>query len=137
MYPLFQELSFATRRMISALNTLLKPYGITYSQWVFIVYLSHHEKTSLVPIARYYLIEKPAITMIKNMFLQRHWIQEETGRDRREKIVSLTAEGKKYFHEINELIRIKETEFFGSLAPSERTVLLNLLFRLNEKEESR
>jgi len=58
MNPLFQELSYAARRMIKAENELLKNFGITYSQWAFIVYLHHHTATPLVATARYYMIKK-------------------------------------------------------------------------------
>lgn len=134
MYPLFQELSFATRRMISATNTVLRPYGITYSQWVFIVYLSHHRQTSLAPIASYYQIERPAVTAIKNMFLQRRWIQEKTGQDRRERIISLTKQGTDTFAEINVKIRAMEHQFLALLTTKEQTDLQKLLYTLNQKE---
>lgn len=133
MHPLFQELSYATRRMITADNALLKNFGITYSQWVFIVYLHNNKKSSLAPIARYYQIQKPAVTVTKNIFLKKGWIREEAGKDQREKIISLTPEGESHFEEINTRVRAMEKQFFSALDESEQRHLQEMLYRINAK----
>lgn len=133
MNPLFQELSQATRRMIRSVNNIVKEYGITYAQWTFLVYLHHHQPSTLVAIANYYLIKKPAITTMKNKFLVRGWIHEEIGRDQREKLISLTAEGLRIFLEINLKVRAAERNFFRTIDVSERKQLQHLLSTLNKE----
>lgn len=133
MKPLFQELSYATRRMIKAENLVLKDFGITYSQWVFLVYLHKHADTPLVAVARYYMIKKPAITAIKKGFLEKGWIMEKAGQDQREKLVSLTAEGEKYFMKINKKIRSMERDFICSLSATEQQQLKEMLHRINQE----
>lgn len=137
MYPLFQELSYATRRMISADSLVLKEFGITYSQWTFIVYLDHHQPSSLAPIARYYLIKKPAITVIKKKFLDLGWIQEQVGTDQRERLVSLTQKGQRNFKIINQRIRQLEQHFFKRLTESEKKQLQEMLFRINREDANK
>jgi MarR family transcriptional regulator, transcriptional regulator for hemolysin len=136
MNPLFQELSYATRRMIKAENEILKKFGITYSQWAFIVYLHHHTSTPLVAVARYYMIKKPAITAMKNKFMEKGWICEEPGRDQREKRISLTVKGQQHFTLINLHIRKLEVDFFQILDAEEQHQLQKMLSRINEGEPS-
>lgn len=133
MDPVFQELSYTTRRMIKAENATLKEFGITYSQWVFMVYLHKHKATPLVAIARHYMIKKPVVTAIKKSLLEKSWIKEETGRDQREKLISLSSEGEQHFTRINKKIRTMEKNFIQPLNAKEQSALQEMLYRLNRK----
>ncbi|MBC3537407.1 MarR family winged helix-turn-helix transcriptional regulator [Megasphaera hominis] len=131
MNPPFQELSYATRRMIVADKEALKEFGFTYSQWTFMVYVAHNQPTTLVAIARYYMINNSAITTIKKKFLDKGYIEEVTGTDQREKKVSLTPSGEREYYRINQKIREMEKKFFHALSTKELAQLQEMLYRIN------
>lgn len=130
----FQEISRTTRSSVSQINQQLKPFGITYSQWVFIVYLSKWSPSPLAPIARYYRIEKPAITQIKKHFFDLGWIEEIPSADRRERPVQLTKIGLTQFKKINSAVRALEALFLSDLTEKEQSELVRILTKLNTKE---
>ena len=133
MNPPFQELSYATRRMIVADTEALKEFGLTYSQWTFMVYVAHNQPTTLVAIARYYMIKKPAITAIKKKFLDKGYITEVVGTDQREKRVSFTPAGQYVYDRINHKIRAMEKRFFHALSKKELDQLQEMLYRINKE----
>jgi len=57
---------------------------------------------------------------MKNKFLEKGWICEETGRDQREKRISLTVKGQQHFTVINLQIRKLEIDFFQMLDAEEQ-----------------
>ncbi len=103
----FQHFLSLYRPLIAALNELLYPYELSYSLWQVIFYTKLHGASTLVEIASHYNVEKPTITRRVQRLEELKMIEQIPGKDKREKVIQLTALGKEIYvkcrQEITEL----------------------------------
>lgn len=97
MEGFFQRFLSLYRPLIATLNELLSPHGLSYSLWQVIFYVKHHGASTLVEISSFYNVEKPTITRRVQRLEELKMIEQIPGRDKREKVMMLTALGEEVY----------------------------------------
>ncbi|MCA9724287.1 MAG: MarR family transcriptional regulator, partial [Kurthia sp.] len=85
---------------------------------------------SLTSIWKYLNVEAPTITRTVARLEQLGLLQRKKGDDLREKIVSLTEEGKKKFEEVKVTVSAYEDQFAKGLTEEEQEQLKGLLRKM-------
>jgi len=128
------------RPLISKLNELLDEYDLSYSLWQVINYLKNNGPSSLVDISTYHNIEKPSITRRVQRLEERRLIEVLPARDRREKIIKLTASGEELYQKCRKKITRLEYEVMEGIPEKEQLLAFEILPKIrdniiNEKEK--
>ena len=130
MNLLFHELLQKTREFTNGMNGVLKQHGIYSSQWTVLFIVEQRGEMSLTSIWKYLNVEAPTITRTVARFEQLGLLQRKKGDDLREKIVSLTEEGKKKFEEVKVTVSAYEDQFAKGLTEEEQEQLKGLLRKM-------
>ncbi|MCM3086863.1 DNA-binding transcriptional regulator, MarR family [Bhargavaea ginsengi] len=127
MEGIFRHYLAIYRPLITRLNQLLEPYGLTYSLWQVIFYIEREGPSTLVEISSYYGVEKPSITRRVHRLEERELIEQIPGKDRRVKVIRLTGRGVAVYRECREKISLLEGEIMKGMAREEQELLHRLL----------
>lgn len=130
MNLLFHELLQKTREFTNGMNGVLKHHGIYNSQWTVLFIVEQRGEMSLTSIWKYLNVEAPTITRTVARLEQLGLLQRKKGDDLREKIVSLTEEGKKKFEEVKVTVSAYEDQFAKGLTEEEQEQLKGLLRKM-------
>lgn len=130
MNLLFHELLQKTREFTNGMNSVLKQHGIYSSQWTVLFIVEQRGEMSLTSIWKYLNVEAPTITRTVARLEQLGLLQRKKGDDLREKIVSLTEEGKKKFEEVKVTVSAYEDQFAKGLTEEEQEQLKGLLRKM-------
>lgn len=97
----FAEYRLMYRPFINQINVKLEQHGLFSSQWGLLRLLIDKGPLSFGEIANNLFIEKPSATKLIQKLMELEFIEVSMGKDKREKIVHLTAYGKKLVDEIH------------------------------------
>ncbi len=93
------------RPFTNQLNVQLEKYQLYSSQWAVLRLLIDKGPHSLVEIANFMFIEKPSVTRLVQKLGELGYVETVAGKDKREKLVQLTAHGETIVQEIQEHLK--------------------------------
>ncbi len=93
------------RPFTNQLNVQLEKYQLYSSQWAVLRLLIDKGPHSLVEIANFMFIEKPSVTRLVQKLVELGYVETVAGKDKREKLVQLTAHGETIVQEIQEHLK--------------------------------
>lgn len=96
----FNQYRLMYRPFINQVNVQLEKYQLYSSQWAVLRLLNDKGRHSFVEIANYMSIEKPSVTRFVHKLVDLGYVETVAGRDKREKLVQLTAYGEELVLEI-------------------------------------
>ncbi|MEI4771275.1 MarR family transcriptional regulator [Psychrobacillus sp. FJAT-51614] len=126
IHELFQKSRFLTNEI----NYTLKKHNLYASQWSVLYCIKKHGEMSLTQIWKYLNVEAPTITRTVYRLVELGWIDIHPGKDRREKIVKLSAKALEDFPEIQASMVEFEERVVTNLTPQEQSLLHQLLQKI-------
>lgn len=130
MNPIFHALFQKSRYLTNCLNEVLKQHQLYSSQWTILYCLHKNGPMTLTQIWKYLNVEAPSITRAITRLETLGWIERLDGEDKREKIVTLTAQANDRLPAITETILAFEEEMVGSLTAEEQQQFMILLEKM-------
>ncbi|WP_213421489.1 MarR family winged helix-turn-helix transcriptional regulator [Bhargavaea massiliensis] len=127
MEGIFRQYLAVYRPLITRLNQLLEPHGLSYSLWQVIFYIEREGPSTLVEISNYYGVEKPSITRRVHRLEEQDLVEQIPGQDRRVKVIRLTEAGDSVYRECREKISGLEREVMEGIGKGEQELLHRLL----------
>lgn len=130
MNPIFHALFQKSRYLTNCLNEVLKQHQLYSSQWTILYCLHKNGTMTLTQIWKYLNVEAPSITRAITRLEALGWVQRLDGVDKREKIVTLTAQAVERLPAITATILAFEEEMVGSLTAEEQQQFIKLLEKM-------
>ena len=130
MNPIFHALFQKSRYLTNCLNEVLKQHHLYSSQWIILYCLHRNGPMTLTQIWKYLNVEAPSITRAITRLETLGWVERLDGEDKREKIVTLTAQANERLPAITETILAFEEEMVGSLTAEEQQQFMILLEKM-------
>ncbi|TQR20124.1 MarR family winged helix-turn-helix transcriptional regulator [Psychrobacillus vulpis] len=130
MNPLFHELFQTARLLTNEVNLNLKKHDLYASQWTVIFCIYKHKQMSLTQIWKYLNVEAPTITRTVYRLVELGWVEIRPGKDRREKLVSLSEQALQNFPEVEETVLEFEERMVANLTKEEQALLISLLEKI-------
>ncbi|OXS76313.1 MarR family transcriptional regulator [Lysinibacillus sp. KCTC 33748] len=96
----FNQYRLMYRPFINLINVQLGKYQLYSSQWALLRLLMDKGPHTFVDIANFMFIEKPSVTRLVQKLVELGYVETVAGRDKREKLVQLTADGEEIVQEI-------------------------------------
>ncbi|MFF2177765.1 MarR family winged helix-turn-helix transcriptional regulator [Lysinibacillus sp. NPDC058147] len=96
----FNQYRLMYRPFINLVNMQLEKYQLYSSQWALLRLLMDKGPHTFVDIANFMYIEKPSVTRLVQKLVELGYVETVAGRDKREKLVQLTANGEEVVQEI-------------------------------------
>ncbi|MFJ6208483.1 MarR family winged helix-turn-helix transcriptional regulator [Lysinibacillus sp. NPDC092081] len=96
----FNQYRLMYRPFINLVNMQLEKYQLFSSQWALLRLLMDKGPHTFVDIANFMFIEKPSVTRLVQKLVELGYVETVAGRDKREKLVQLTANGEEIVQEI-------------------------------------
>lgn len=88
------------RPFINQVNVQLERYQLYSSQWAVLRLLMDKGPHTFIDIANFMSIEKPSVTRLVQKLVELGYVETVAGRDKREKLVQLSAHGEELVYEI-------------------------------------
>ncbi|CAM3146440.1 MarR family transcriptional regulator [Filibacter tadaridae] len=133
MNPLFHELFQKTRFLNRELNHALKNHDLFAAQWTVLFCIQQQDEMTLTQIWKYLNVEAPTVTRTVNRLEELGWLKTREGKDRREKVVSLSRMAKAELPKVKESVIQFENRFLESLTAEEQSLLMSLLKKTNKE----
>ncbi|KZE37301.1 MarR family transcriptional regulator [Bhargavaea cecembensis] len=127
MEGIFRQYLAVYRPLITRLNQLLEPHGLSYSLWQVIFYIEREGPSTLVEISNYYEVEKPSITRRVHRLEEQGVVEQIPGNDRRVKVIRLTESGETVYRDCREKISRLERKLLEGVGYEEQVLLNRLL----------
>ncbi|WP_163538925.1 MarR family transcriptional regulator [Gracilibacillus sp. YIM 98692] len=118
------------RLFMNELNLTLKPFDLYSSQWSILYTLYQKGDMTQTEIWRYLKVEAPTVTRTLARMETSGWVQRTIGKDKRERLVTLTDNARQYYPEIIQAVKQSEQRFLGKLTEEEQRQLQQLLEKL-------
>jgi DNA-binding MarR family transcriptional regulator len=132
MQGFFQRYLLLYRPLISRLNELLSEYELSYSLWQVILFVNNNGPSTLVEISNHFNVEKPTITRTVQRLEEKQIIKVIQGKDRREKIISLTELGEELYQSCRQKITKMEFEVMKGIPEAEQHAAFDILPKIRE-----
>jgi DNA-binding MarR family transcriptional regulator len=132
MQGFFQRYLYLYRPLISRLNELLSEYELSYSLWQVIFFVKNNGTSTLVEISIHFNVEKPTITRTVQRLEEKGLIKVIQGKDRREKIITLTEFGEELYQICRQKITKLENEVMCGIPTEEQTAVFEILPKIRE-----
>lgn len=132
MQGFFQRYLQLYRPLISKLNEELSEQDLTYSLWQIIFYLENNGPSMLVDISNHYNVEKPTITRSVHRLQEKMIVEVIPSKDRREKIIQLTAKGQDIYHACRLKITELEYKVMEGIPKEDQIVAFHILPKIHE-----
>ncbi len=123
----FQRYLSLYRPLITTLNELMSSQQLSYSLWQVIFYIKNNGASTLVDISNYYHVEKPTITRRVQRLEELQIVEHIPGKDRREKVIQLTASGEEIYKEMRKKITDLEHQVMEGITHDEQLVVYETL----------
>ncbi|RDI42244.1 MarR family winged helix-turn-helix transcriptional regulator [Falsibacillus pallidus] len=134
-HAFFHQLHQLTRYLSKALNDKLAVHGIYSSQWTILYRLKQIDRCTQAELAHYLGVEAPTITRTLARLESFGWIERSPGKDKREKVVSLTDKALQAFPEWVQSVREFEAEMLKDVSEDQQKSTLEtvhiIMNRLN------
>lgn len=131
MNPVIHEIFQKTRLLSKELNHALKEHDLFASQWTVLYCVYQHGEMTLTDIWKYLNVEAPTITRTVRRLEELGWLKTYAGKDRREKMVRLSAEAETRLPDIKDSIERFEKKAMDHLNANEQLLLMELLKKLS------
>ncbi|TKX28108.1 hypothetical protein CQA38_09100 [Campylobacter sp. MIT 12-5580] len=131
----FQKIALMHRKIVYNVNKILKPFGLSLSDWRVFLYLSHTKSTALVPICEFYDLDKAMLTRSVSKLHKLGFIEFLEAEDKREKIITLSASGKAIYYDINFCIREYEAKILADINAKDKEFFIQIIDKINQKLE--
>lgn len=132
MEGFFQRYLCLYRKLITELNALMGPYELSYSLWLVLYYIKNNGPSTLVEISNYYEVEKPTITRRVQRLEELQMVEQIPGKDKREKVMGLTALGEEVYQECRGKITDLEYSIMEGISENEQMTTFKTLPKLKE-----
>ena len=126
-YDVFIKINELNRLYLGKLQACLSPYGLTPANWALLDYLKKSGPSKSSQIANDWSIERPSIAPNVKQLLAKGLIQTAAGRDKREKILSLSQEGLDQYNAMTAAIDPLRRSIIHELTDSQYENLMNSL----------
>jgi MarR family transcriptional regulator for hemolysin len=132
MQGFFQRYLLLYRPLISRLNELLSEYELSYSLWQVIFFVKNNGPSTLVEISIHFNVEKPTITRTVQRLEEKLIINVKQGKDRREKIITLSEFGEDLYQNCRQKITKLEYEVMRGIPRDEQKAVFEILPKIRE-----
>lgn len=120
------------RPFISRLNIHLAKYQLHSSQWSALVLIKNEGPLTIVEIANRQNVEKPTISRTVQRLVDLGYVESTPGKDKREKLIQITASGEDVCTEIRETVDQFEKDALLGISEEEQQEVIRILTTVNE-----
>jgi len=99
---LFSIIYRFNKQYVLRLQEMCSVYGITAVQWLVLHHVNENEGCTSIDIVKEWSVEKPTISNLVRKLNEQGFLQFTIGQDKRQKYLSLTAEGQALCSRITE-----------------------------------
>jgi MarR family transcriptional regulator, transcriptional regulator for hemolysin len=132
---LFHLLYQKTRHITKEVNEYLQKHELFSAQWTILYCLKTQGPMTQSEIWRYLNVEAPTVTRTLVKLEKGGWVKRTSGKDKRERIVSLTEKAKECLPLVEQDIKAFEKEMSSNLTDEEQDQLFFLLNKLGRKSK--
>ncbi|ULG74360.1 MarR family winged helix-turn-helix transcriptional regulator [Macrococcus brunensis] len=112
----FFDLILDVRRLyVEDMNKVLTKHQLSSAQWLVFKEIAKQQPTTLVEVARSRRIEKPTATKVIHRLIELNLIETSEGKDKREKILTLTTAGSEHYATMLHEVIQKQTEILADV----------------------
>ncbi|UOQ49176.1 MarR family transcriptional regulator [Gracilibacillus caseinilyticus] len=97
---LFSTIYRLNKWYVIRLQELCSTHDITPVQWLVLHHIDENDNCTSMDIVKEWSVEKPTVSSLVRKLSEQHLIQFTSGKDKRQKYLSLTTEGKTRYEEI-------------------------------------
>ncbi|MBU0438165.1 MarR family transcriptional regulator [Staphylococcus succinus] len=138
----FNHLTAVYRPYIKLLQPIFDEFEVYPAQWLVLKDLAYNGPTTLVQISKRRAIEKPTTRKILKILSEKSLLTIEQGIDKREKILTLSEDGKILFDNITQRIEtlqddiVKHTNLSSSQLDEAITTIQSIHEQISKMEEA-
>jgi len=123
----FHQFTLLYRPFENKLNILLSQHQIQRAQWTILYYLSLNGSITLVELSNYLSVEKPTVTRTINRLEELGYVEQIPSKDKREKRIQLTKQGKEVYTHVRITIDQFEKDILKGVSEQEQLNAIHLM----------
>ncbi|MGM0972356.1 MAG: MarR family winged helix-turn-helix transcriptional regulator [Bacillota bacterium] len=129
---LFHSINQFTRHFSKVLNESLVPLGLYAAQWTIIYRLKTGGPSTQKEISSYLGVEAPTMTRTLARLEKSGWITRTAGKDKREKLISLTDAAILEYDNWLAAVRSSESNVLQNITEEEISTMIRLMAKMRE-----
>ncbi|PAE24705.1 MarR family transcriptional regulator [Bacillus sp. 7894-2] len=128
----FHSINQFTRHFSKVLNESLVPLGLYAAQWTIIYRLKTGGPNTQKEISSYLGVEAPTMTRTLARLEKSGWITRTAGKDKREKLISLTDAAILEYDNWLTAVRSSESNVLQNITEEEISTMIRLMAKMRE-----
>ncbi|WP_394582815.1 MarR family transcriptional regulator [Cytobacillus firmus] len=128
----FHSINQFTRHFSKVLNESLVPLGLYAAQWTIIYRLKTGGPSTQKEISSYLGVEAPTMTRTLARLEKSGWITRTSGKDKREKLISLTGAAIQEYDNWLAAVRSSESNVLQNITEEEISTMIRLMAKMRE-----
>jgi MarR family transcriptional regulator, transcriptional regulator for hemolysin len=128
----FHSINQFTRHFSKVLNESLVPLGIYAAQWTIIYRLKTGGASTQKEVSSYLGVEAPTMTRTLARLEKSGWITRTAGKDKREKLISLTDAAIREYDNWLAAVRSSENNILQNITEEEISMMIRLMAKMRE-----
>ena len=128
----FHSINQFTRHFSKVLNESLVPLGLYAAQWTIIYRLKTGGPSTQKEISSYLGVEAPTMTRTLARLEKSGWITRTSGKDKREKLISLTDAAILEYDNWLAAVRSSESNVLQNITEEEISTMIRLMAKMRE-----
>ncbi|URM32353.1 MarR family transcriptional regulator [Cytobacillus firmus] len=128
----FHSINQFTRHFSKVLNESLVPLGLYAAQWTIIYRLKTGGPSTQKEISSYLGVEAPTMTRTLARLEKSGWITRTAGKDKREKLISLTDAATQEYDNWLSAVRSSESNVLQNITEEEISTMIRLMAKMRE-----
>ncbi|KAF0821668.1 MarR family transcriptional regulator [Cytobacillus firmus] len=128
----FHSINQFTRHFSKVLNESLVPLGLYAAQWTIIYRLKTGGPSTQKEISTYLGVEAPTMTRTLARLEKSGWIARTAGKDKREKLISLTDAAILEYDNWLAAVRSSESNVLQNITEEEISTMITLMAKMRE-----
>ncbi|WP_163140159.1 MarR family transcriptional regulator [Bacillus sp. 22-7] len=128
----FHSINQFTRHFSKVLNESLVPLGLYAAQWTIIYRLKTGGPSTQKEISSYLGVEAPTMTRTLARLEKSGWITRTAGKDKREKLISLTDAAILEYDNWLAAVRSSESNVLQNITEEEISTMIKLMAKMRE-----
>ncbi|MEK3855896.1 MarR family winged helix-turn-helix transcriptional regulator [Cytobacillus sp. FSL H8-0458] len=128
----FHSINQFTRHFSKVLNESLVPLGLYAAQWTIIYRLKTGGPSTQKEISSYLGVEAPTMTRTLARLEKSGWIARTAGKDKREKLISLTDAAILEYDNWLTAVRSSESNVLQNITEEEISTMIRLMAKMRE-----
>lgn len=120
------------RPFVSQLNQKLAQHGLYTSQFAVLKLIHTEKELTLGEISRYQAVERPTITRTVQRLKELGYVQAGSGKDKREKMIQLTALGESTYQDIQHSIADFQLKALDGVSEDELLKSIEVLTKVHQ-----